>query len=391
MKKFSVLLVALVFILSSCIAITKIPSTPVETKETVFGDAGEEPVASATEAIETTAAETEPAPEIILPEIITADSYEKKAIDTLGYGGFDFTHKIEYPKILSDKSGAMALNEKIAERYGKYINELKENKEGNILYHVGYTYSVCDNIYFIRITENIGWQYSEGSDSQMIYYFDAENDKELSIAEYLAHFGIDRDKADIGVRHSFELARAGLGTEPYLSEEIGGEKLGAPAVNSLLYRGYDKFDDTVNWDGIEVTENEIKMHMSGTVYITSYFTCVLDRDTCMPVYPNYAGCSMPDGAAESNNIVVTFENGKVTSLSMPSKYEIFAINYSASEITVRSYKNIENCEISINGCEPYSWGNASYDPDTGEFADTFYINEYIPMNEFSSIVITITE
>ena len=345
---------------------------------------------------ETTAAETEPIVEII-PTVITAENYEKDAIDAFyPENKFDFTHKVAYPKIDSEKSGAAALNAKIAEKYGKIINELKNNEEDNVLYHISYGTSECNGIIFIHILEQIGWQYSEGFDSQVFYYYDTKNDKELTIAEYLAAFNIDRDKLDIGVRTSHELARSGLGVNPYLTEKIGGEPIGAPSPDTLYYRAYESFDSSVEFEGVEFISGKkpvIRAYLSGTVYITSTFSCEVYADEYSPVYPSYAGYSMPTGTNESNDIIALFDGGKVISLSAPSKYEIQAINYSSSGIELISKNNIHDSRISINGCEPYYWSSGAIDgpEDDYVFVITYSMNEYIPINEFRSVVITVIE
>ena len=346
--------------------------------------------------VETTVAETEPEPEVI-PEVITENNYQKAAIDAFFPGEkFDFIHQVEYPRINSDKSGAAAINAKIAERYEKIITELKGNNEGNVLYHITYTSSECNGIIFIRVLEQCGWQYSEGYTSQKFFYYDVANDKELSLDEYLAAFNVDRNKLDAGICSSYELSLIMYEESPYLTETVGGEPLGAPATDTLYYATYESYAPCAEFDGAEFIGGEkpvIRAYLMGGVYIASPYTCDVYADNYLPVTPNYAGYSMPAGANESNDIIVLFDGGKVISLSAPSKYDIQSINYSSSEIKVISKNNIRDSRISINGCEPYSWGSGELGGTEEEklFIDTYSVQGYIPIDELKSIIITVIE
>ena len=404
MKKLFILFItaALVCTLCSCGLVKNLfdrfELLQADTSETEAMSEPTETYFETTAEVEETVATTEPVIEPT-PLVVCANSYEKEAIDAFFPAEkFGFTHKVEYPKIDSDKSGATALNEAIAQRYEEIIQTLKDNREENVLYHITYTASECSGVIFINITEDCGWQYSEGYTSQRIYYYDALNDKELSLDEYLTVFGIDRDKIDAAICSSYELSCMMYEASPYLTDTVGGESLGAPATDTLYYAAYESYASFAEFAGVEFIGGEginpvIRAHLTGGVYVSSPFTCDIYADSYIPVNPNYAGYSIPAGAPETGDIVILFDKGKVTSLTAPPKYGIQSINYSASAIKLVTKVNVRDSRISINGCEPYSWGsgelgNADWDQ---LFIDTYYVNEYIPINELKSIVITVIE
>ena len=53
--------------------------------------------------------------EMLIPDVVTADSYEKVFTDGLNWS---FTNSVTYPKIDSDKPGAAAINKEIADQLG---------------------------------------------------------------------------------------------------------------------------------------------------------------------------------------------------------------------------------------------------------------------------------
>lgn len=377
MKRISVLLLAVLILLCGCKDTEQDVTDTSAVYETAVQTAAEETTA------ETTAVTDLPAPDVAVPDVVTAGGYSKEAVDVLGYGEIKFTHSVEYPKIDSEMSGAAALNEKIAERYEKIINELKNGEESNKLYSIYYLSSACDGIIFISVIEDIGWQYSEGMYAQKIFYYDAANDKEMSAEEYAAHFGIDIDAAKKNILYTYELARAYMDDTSCAVNEIGGAAfMGTPAAGKLYPAMQTEFD--FDFDGIEVVGDEVNMYYSGMMYIRNIYKIALHRDTLLPVHPHYVGYIVPNDV-DSDEIYITFKNGEIAEYSLPKSSGIYAISITSSEISVLSTVN-KTYTISINGGESYNAGNQAY-LDENSYCDTFYIKEYLAPSELLSIVI----
>lgn len=313
--------------------------------------------------------------------VVTARSYEKKAIDKVFGGEFDFTHKVEYPKIESDKPGATDLNKQIADYYDKIINELINGEEENYLYNIHYEASTDDlGVIFIRMIQRIGWQYSEGMDDQKIYYYNSKNDTVLTVEEYASMHGINLERAKENVLYTYELASAYYEGESVAVSEIGGEVLGGPKDGKLYPAKQTQFD--FDFYGIEIDGNDLIMHYGGQMYVYSTYEFVLDRGTLAPRTPHYKGYVMPSGTA--GDIVINFENGEVTDYNLPADTGIFAVSITSSRITVRSTSSL-SYSISINGGGSYGPGGQMYDPSTGEYVDEFYFNDYISPNDLKTI------
>ena len=322
------------------------------------------------------------------PAVVCADSYTKTAIDTLSGGEFDFVHKVEYPLIDSAKPGAEALNEKIAQKYSRIVNELSNNQEKQYLYDISFESSTYDDLIFIRIDSYSGWQYSEGSCDQEIYYYDATLDKEISTEEYCEKLGIDLEKASHGVLASYDLAYVGYGGETsYLCEKIGGEPVGAPITDTIYYCAYDNFNETVELKGVEQSGVKINLYYTGQAYIQNNFKCAVEKGTYLPENPNYAGYIMPDNATESDDIDIIFRIGKVAEYSMPAECGIDVINFSASHIDIHSKKQLNIDTFSINQGE-IEWGySASF--DDGDYIYSYHIPSYYPINMLWQITFTL--
>lgn len=337
--------------------------------------------------------EAQPSEQIAQPAIEVADEIEKQAIDAFTSGEkFDFVHSVKYPRIVSDKPGADALNVKIATRYAPMIESLRSNGEGRELYRVGYNAAYTGKNYYtlmIHFTEYGGWQYSEGGESQRFFYYDGANDCELTVDEYLASMDIDKEKALAGALWSYDLARAGFAadydgemsevsanTEYRLPES--DEILGATAENMLYYQRYTAFADSVVLDGAYVTPETVTLYFSGRMYTSNTFTVTLDRETLMPVRPNYEGV-IALTAADTDKIEILFENGKVVSATAPAAYADSRITVRAHKVTVYSAESFNKATLSVNGGVPRSWGNAG-----GSY--NFYIDGYTEYDKLESVV-----
>lgn len=378
MKKVCILCLALCVLLCSCDE-----TKPVETTDT--SAALTRVVTTAEETTAFTAEIVYPEP-VIVPAVVTADSYEKEAVDAFEGGDFGFTHSVEYPKINCDKPGALALNEKMAETYVKVIDELKADTEDNRLYTISYEYSTDDiGVIFIRITESVGWQYSEGMTTQKIFYYDGVNDKELTVEEYAERLGIDLDKAKENVLYTYELASSYYEDESVITDETGNI-IEAPSSGKLYPAKQSSFD--FDFNGIEIEDSKLIMHYGGQMYTYHTFEFALDRDTLAPANPHYKGYVMPnDGNGDIN---INFENGEVTSYALPNDSGILALEFSSTRITVKSYSQL-SLEVSINGGESYGMGDQMFDTNSSEYTYVFFASEYVPIEELKAIEIIIGE
>ncbi|MBE6679508.1 MAG: hypothetical protein E7598_03195 [Ruminococcaceae bacterium] len=326
-----------------------------------------------------------------VPEVVLADSVTKTAIDTLEGGDFGFTHKIEYPRIDSNKPGAEALNKKLGEKYQKIIVELMNNKEAQYLYDISYETSTYGDLIFIRMKQYTGWQYSEGAFGQEIYYYDAANDREITAEEYCERLGIDLEKATRGVLASYDLISAGYGGDSYHTANIAGEYM-APAPNEINYLTYKDFNDTVKFCGIELKSGQLNLYYSGHAYISNTFVCAVNASNYQPIRPNYAGYVMPStDTPYATDIILTMKHGNVTEVQLPSEYGIYAVNFTSSGINVLSNERIPLDSFYVNGVKQeggYSQGSA----DSGDgYSYYAQITDYVPLAELESIVIKLTK
>ena len=181
------------------------------------------------EATETTPPETTaPAP---LPEVKDGTVYTKKAIDAFQDGSLDFMHSLTIPKIDSTKPGAEALNAKILAEQQDKLDALAANKEENHLYTVTYSTSGADGILAINVYEYIGWQYSEGGSSRRFYYYDAAEDRELTLDETLARLSMTQ--ADLNRAFAWSSEYTSINTEyPDRTRTFAATVFGAPLTGA---------------------------------------------------------------------------------------------------------------------------------------------------------------
>ncbi len=392
MKKLLVLLLTLMLLLCSCDKLGQaIGEYILEHAETGTNYIPiDEPEISTTAEITTTVEETTvaetlpPEPEVEIPYVVSAEKYEKDIVDIMGYDGFDYPHSVEYPKIDSDKAGAAALNAKIAERYTKIINQLKNGEEANNIYNIGYQTSVCDNVIFIHVIESTGWQYSEGMTEQKIFYYDAVNDKELTAEEYAAHFGIDLEKAKENIVYTYELARSYMDDTSVIISGDDENALYEPAPGKLFPAKQSEF--YYDFDGLEVTENYVNLYYNGQQYVLSIYEFALDRETLLPRRPHYMGYVLPNNS-EINEVKITLDNGTVTEYSIPEDTGVYNVKISSMVISVFSSVRLEDWEISINGGKKYTAGGQMYNGEN-QYQYDFYIGEYIPIEELKTIEFT---
>lgn len=396
MKKLFLFLIALSVFLYSCA-----DKPAVTAPETTAKTTDEIPAVTTLPPIETSAVTLPPQPPV-QPAIITADEYTKKAVDAFGYGGFDFTHSVSYPKIDSDATGAKALNEKIALLYAPMIEKLRNGKEGNELYRVGYNAAYTGKNYstlMIHFTEYGGWQYSEGGSTQRFFYYDASSDRELTVEEYLTAMDVDLDKAMDNALWSYDLAKAG-GTADLGGENLNhgadsefrlpheDEILSATKKNILYEQRFTEFGDSVELDGAYVDYDTVTLYFGACIYTTYTFSVTLDRETLEPVRPNYQ-VAVSLTAADTDKIEILFENGKdekVISATAPAANASDVITVKSHKVEILTEGDYNEAVFSINGSAPKRWSTAGMTSENKSLY-YFYTDGYIPYGELESIVI----
>ncbi len=394
MRKILILSLALTLLLAACGKV----DPPMTTDVPITTQAPETTVPMTTEIPETTETPvtTEPLMQVTFEE---ADKIEKQAKDHFNGGDFDFKHSIVYMRLLSDKPGAVALNEKIKLLYAPMIEKLRNDKEGNELYRIGFNAAYTGKDYstlMIHFTEFGGWQYSEGGTTQRFFYYDGINDRELTVEEYLAAMDVDIDKAMDKALWSYDLASAGGtadldGENPNHGADVNlripgsSEILGATAENVFYEQRFTQFGNSVNLDGAYVDYDTVTLYFGACIYTTYTFSVTLDKETLEPVRPNYQAAIRPT-AADTDRIEILFENGNVASATAPSMYASDRITVKSHKVEVLTKGNYNDAVFSINGSAPKSWSTAAT-ANENESLYYFYTDGYIPYDELESVVI----
>lgn len=392
MRKTLVLLLALTLLFAACGKV----EPPVTT------DAPETTVAPETTAIpETTAppettAVTEPPVRIEQPALETADKIEKQATDILFGGDFDFINRIEYPRIASDAPGAVALNQKIANLYAPLIEKLRNNQEDGELYRIGYTAAYTGKDYYtlmLRFTEYGGWQYSEAGTSQRFFYYDGKNGRELTLDEYLASMDIDKEKALAGALWSYDLARAG-GTADYDGESTDHgaktelrlpettEILGNLEENTIYEQRFTEFANSVTLDGAYADNETVTLYFTVTMYTVNTFSVTLDRETLLPIRPNYEA-TVRLTAADTDKIEILFADGEIVSATAPDAFADTLVTVKSHKLCLPYRAELGDALLSVNGSIPQKWSHMG---DTVNF----YYDGYTAYDKLESIVLYVT-
>lgn len=129
------------------------------------------------------------------PYISDAINYKKSVNYNYYYDDSYYPdHFIILPKINISSYSATAFNNKIYDRVSFYIDALKNNSEDSALYYIDYIAAEVNGYIGIRINYKIGWQMSEYLEFYSGYYYDINNDRELTYEEYLDALEVDFDK-----------------------------------------------------------------------------------------------------------------------------------------------------------------------------------------------------
>lgn len=124
--------------------------------------------------------------------VIDAIDYTREIIPVYeGSDYSDYEHEICIPKLNLDTENAKKFNEKIYNDHAMPYETLLDYSEEEWVYNVDYDSENYDGIVGIIVTFSGGPQASEMMSRYLCYYYDVNNDTELTFEEYAAKFGYD--------------------------------------------------------------------------------------------------------------------------------------------------------------------------------------------------------
>lgn len=124
--------------------------------------------------------------------VVDAVSYSKKISSEFDDSGItDTHHTVVLPKVNYDTDAAAALNKKIMKNHGDSIEILKSGKEDRTVYKISYSFSICNGIVGIMVSDSRSVVQSYRDQDYFGYYYDTKRDKELNYFEYLETLGVD--------------------------------------------------------------------------------------------------------------------------------------------------------------------------------------------------------
>ncbi|MBR4910771.1 MAG: hypothetical protein IKZ47_05575 [Clostridia bacterium] len=147
--------------------------------------------------------EIEPRP-VIVDEAL---NYEKDVIATsesieIGWDPTGFKHKIRLPKITADTENAKKFNKKIYDTFKDVYEVLQNNLEENNIYFYDYIYKIYDGFIGIIVNSSAGVQCGGISPGYTVFYYDIDNDKELTYEEYLTALDLSKEKLHIKISNT---------------------------------------------------------------------------------------------------------------------------------------------------------------------------------------------
>jgi len=129
--------------------------------------------------------------------VIDALNYEKNVIPAEGLEGMGYEelkHKIRLPKITKTSENANSFNEKLYNQLSGKYEILKNNEEYGAIYEIDYEYKIHNDVLGIVLTYTHAVQAGGANSYYYAYYYDLENDKEISFGEYLSSLNLDKEK-----------------------------------------------------------------------------------------------------------------------------------------------------------------------------------------------------
>ena len=349
-----------------------------------------EATSQTTEATETTPPETTaPAP---LPEVKDGTVYTKKAVDMFSGGDFDFLHSLIIPKIDSTKPGAEALNAKMLADQQEKLDALAANKEENYLYTVTYSTSGADGILVINVYEYIGWQYSEGGSSRRFYYYDAAEDRELTLDETLAKLSMTKESLNRAFAWSSEYAAISV-ENPDRTQALAETVFGTPltgAYDTSVFRYAEmRSGNDAELLGIDFDETTVSPCYHYVIYTVSTTACPIDRANGQPLHPYYE-CTMNAADLQTGDAFrITIKDGKVTEAVVPAEAQVQGVTITSDGVTVLYGKgatySMDRADFRVNGSSVNSGSNSGGIDAEDVFTNYRFIPDYIPLDKLTTI------
>ena len=336
-----------------------------------------------------TTATTAPAP---LPEVKDGTVYTKKAVDMFSGGDFDFLHSLIIPKIDSTKPGAEALNAKMLADQQEKLDALAANKEENYLYTVTYSTSGADGILVINVYEYIGWQYSEGGSSRRFYYYDAAEDRELTLDETLAKLSMTKESLNRAFAWSSEYAAISV-ENPDRTQALAETVFGTPltgAYDTSVFRYAEmRSGNDAELLGIDFDETTVSPCYHYVIYTVSTTACPIDRANGQPLHPYYE-CTMNAADLQTGDAFrITIKDGKVTEAVVPAEAQVQGVTITSDGVTVLYGKgatySMDRADFRVNGSSVNSGSNSGGIDAEDVFTNYRFIPDYIPLDKLTTI------
>ena len=349
-----------------------------------------EATSQTTEATETTPPETTaPAP---LPEVKDGTVYTKKAVDMYSGGDFGFTHSLTVPKIDSTKPGAEALNAKILADQQEKLDALAAGKEKNDLYTVTYSVSGADGILAVNVYEFTGWQYSESYSSRRFYYYDAAEDRELTLDETLARLSMTQ--ADLNRAFAWSSEYTSINTEyPDRTRTFAETVFGTPltgAYDASVFRYAEmQSGNEVELLGIDFDDAIVSPCYRYAVYTVGTVSCPIDRASGQPMHPYYE-CTIDAADLQTGDAFrITIKDGKVSEAVVPAEAQVQRVTIASDGVTVLYGKeaaySMDRADFRVNG-ESVNDGSGSGGIDAEDvFSNYRFMADYIPLDKLTTI------
>ena len=327
-----------------------------------------------------------------LPEVKDGTVYTKKAIDAFQDGSLDFMHSLTIPKIDSTKPGAEALNAKILSEQQDKLDALAANKEENHLYTVTYSTSGADGILAINVYEYIGWQYSEGGSSRRFYYYDAAEDRELTLDEALKKLSMTQADLDRAFAWSSEYAAISVENSDLtrtLAETVFGAPLTGVYDTSVFRYAEMQNGNKAELLGIDFDETTVSPCYRYSIYTVGTVSCPIDRASGQPMHPYYE-CTMNAADLQTGDAFrITIKDGKVTEAVVPAEAQVQRVTIASDGVTVLYGKDaaysINYADFRVNG-ESVNDGSGSGGIDAEDvFSEFRFMADYIPLDKLTTI------
>ena len=343
-----------------------------------------------TETTETTPPETT-AP-AALPEVKDGTVYTKKAVDMYSGGDFGFTHSLTVPKIDSTKPGAEALNAKILADQQEKLDALAAGKEKNDLYTVTYSVSGADGILAVNVYEFTGWQYSESYSSRRFYYYDAAEDRELTLDETLSKLAMTKESLNRAFAWSSEYAAISIENSDLtrtLAESVFGAPLTGVYDTSVFRYAEMQNGNKAELLGIDFDETTVSPCYRYSIYTVGTVSCPIDRASGQPMHPYYECTPNIADLKVGDSFRITIKDGKVTEMTAPADAKVQRVTIASDGVTVLYGKDatyrMGNADFRVNG-ESVNWGSNSGGIDAEDvFSNYRFMKEYIPLDKLTTI------